>query len=537
MINWTKNDDDIGVIIGNFDGFHLGHKTLVNNFIEECYKKNIKPVAVTFSPHPHLYFHEKEVDFLLTSSENKKEALEKAKIFYVHTIQFSKSLQEMTAKDFLLNYIFSCKKIKYIHLGHDFRLGHGKIDAKNILVTLAAKYQVEVGYEPPCLFENQIISSSKIRDLLKKDLILANKYLSRNYGLCGVVTNGKGIGTKELLPTANLQYESQRRIPSNGVYVTQTLMDGKFYESVTNIGINPTISDDHESPKKINVETYLLYFEGDIYQKKIEVFFIKKIRDEKKFDSFLDLKNQIFLDVENAKNYFRKKSPYKLALIGKNISHSKSQMIYEKIFKKSVNYTLLDYQQENEITSAANLLDIYQGVSITAPYKEHFAHLRKKLTSSQAVVNTLFKEQNKIYAANTDALAILDILRNYQTIGIEKVFLLGDGCMAQITVEILKNLKLSYQIFSRKNEKLSCIADTIYNVEKITPLRNVLVINTCARVYSYDGPRNREYHFWDMNYTLSHHIEYFKNSEVLYQDGMELLELQAKYAIKLWNLN
>ena len=518
---------EIGLIIGNFDGFHLAHKSLVKNFVTACKLQNLVPVALTFSPHPHVYFSGDDADYLLSPMQDKYDCLSENGVENIVSIKFSRSIQQLSAECFIKDHLFSCSNLKYIHLGHDFRLGCGKEDATDLLKNLSHDKNISLYFEDTFFINSQAVSSSLIRDLIKTRIKDVENLLGRQYSLKGKVIKGKGIGAKELLPTANLSYDHNRIIPSVGVYISRTRYKGKYYESVTNIGHNPTVNEE----KKLTVETYLLFFSKNIYDEEIEVFFIDKIRGEKKFSSFFDLKKQIFKDVENTKIYFRNLSPFKLALIGKNISHSKSQMVYEKLFAQCVNYTLIDCELEKDIPKACDLLDLYQGVSITAPYKEHFSCYLADKKSQFSIVNTLYREEDKIYSTNTDSLAIRNILESYIAEGVGKIILLGDGCMSKITEDHTRDLGISCVVLSRRNGELRNI-----NQYLIGDLTNTLVINSCSRVYEYNGKNDVLYYFWDMNYLLPHHQKYFLNTPIVYQDGMELLELQAKYALKCWNL-
>lgn len=222
---------------------------------------------------------------------------------------------------------------------------------------------------------------------------------------------------------------------------------------------------------------------------------------------------------------------HKLALVGKNIQHSRSQEIYERILNQPVDYTLLDYQSSAEIVAASKLLELFEGVSITAPYKTHFLNQIDELQSPINVVNCLKKENGKIIGTNTDYLACKEILQNYVNNDFSKIVLLGDGSMADVVKNILEKMKLDFDQLSRKLNNLT--------KDKIDDLSSdkTLIINTCARQFTFPGELKASILFWDMNYNLEHHARAFAEAPAQYVDGIELLELQAKYALSFWNLN
>jgi len=219
----------------------------------------------------------------------------------------------------------------------------------------------------------------------------------------------------------------------------------------------------------------------------------------------------------------------KLALVGKSIQHSKSQQIYEKLLHKKINYTLLDYQDEKLIPPAIELLEKFDGISITSPYKLHFLSQLSTNLSPVVGVNTLRVSNNQIEGQNTDFLAVSEILKNFYKNDFSDTFVLGDGVMADLTVRILKDLKVEFCQFSRKMGNMNKLNDTINSP--------TLIINTCAREYCYEGNLSELVTFWDMNYNLEQHCQLFQNTSIKYVDGIELLELQAKYALSFWNLN
>lgn len=226
----------------------------------------------------------------------------------------------------------------------------------------------------------------------------------------------------------------------------------------------------------------------------------------------------------------------KLALVGKNISHSKSPEIYSQFLGEELIYTLLDYQSPKEIPSAEKLLNQFDGISITSPYKEHFIreiNLVEDAANLQAV-NCLRKSQdNKIEGVNTDYLAVVVILNElFQLYGELEVLVLGDGVMSRVLQFALRQLKKKYNVISRKlNPKFSNI-----NLPDFLDQNKILVINTCSREFVYSKELNKNIIFWDFNYNFSPHCDLFKD-KCIYIDGLSLLTLQAEFAIQFWSIN
>ena len=209
----------------------------------------------------------------------------------------------------------------------------------------------------------------------------------------------------------------------------------------------------------------------------------------------------------------------RLALLGKNIAHSKSQEVYEKLLGKKIHYELLDCASKEEIPPLREIFENYKldGLSITAPYKKVF---------SQNPVNTVSKT---LQMANTDYIAVKELLINLPH---EKIIILGDGVMSDVTANILDELNIQYEILSRKKTK------DFYKLDFSRYGHNFLLINACSREYNFSSENIAQCNlFWDYNYEHEHNRQFVASLGVKYIDGSSLLELQAKHALKFWNLN
>lgn len=219
----------------------------------------------------------------------------------------------------------------------------------------------------------------------------------------------------------------------------------------------------------------------------------------------------------------------KLALIGKNISHSKSQEMYEKILNKKIHYKILDYDSAELIPSAETLLNEYSGVSITAPYKSHFiGEIENKTEFS--FINLLYKVEGKLFGDLTDYSALKVLLKDKSSrCDITKVVILGDGNMSLLVQSCLNNLKIQFIVLSRKQ-------DNLVSWDKIKVDKNTLIVNTCSRDFVVRAEKQFDCGFWDLNYSMIEHDSILSDHFKSYENGLNLLELQAKHALKFWNL-
>lgn len=228
----------------------------------------------------------------------------------------------------------------------------------------------------------------------------------------------------------------------------------------------------------------------------------------------------------------------KLALVGKNIQHSLSPSIYKNIFGNKVQYDLLDYADSDKIPSVETLFKTYSGINITSPYKTFFLKDVELTANAKTLgaINCLKTENGKVIGENTDYLAIFEILSkwNQQYENLE-VALLGDGVMSGVTAKALQKLNIKYKIYSRKKTKdFSYI--NLSNEYVVDEKRILLVINTCARDYIFNGALPLNTIFWDYNYNFTSH-DFLRSKVKVYKDGQEMLELQARYAVAFWLFN
>ncbi len=224
---------------------------------------------------------------------------------------------------------------------------------------------------------------------------------------------------------------------------------------------------------------------------------------------------------------------YKLGLVGKDISHSRSKSIYEEILKKEVKYSLLDYKSENEIPRLDELFSGgLTGLSITAPYKSHFinqVNIENKLIRNLEIINCIKKVDNRYFATNTDYLAIEEIVTKYLE-EMSSVVILGDGKMAQVCSIILNKKAVPYRQYSRS------VDGPIGALSLKNENHKTLIINTCSRDFIFKGELDASSLFWDLNYSHAAHKKTLCNI-CRYEDGLLLLKMQGEFAVKYWGIS
>lgn len=294
-------DKKIGVTIGNFDGVHIGHQHLLGDIRQKCNEKGLVFVVVTFVPHPQKILCPGKERFLINSYAYKRELVKKFGVDYLIEIEFNRDFSTQTPEEFLKGFLLPHPGLRDIYLGYDFAFGANKQGDYDIVKDTCKNVYVEV--QPKFELGGKMVSSTIIRqNVLNGNMEEVKELLARPFRLEGTVIKGEGRGKKIGFPTANILISQDQIIPATGVYVSRTTNRGMTYNSITNIGHNPTFNNSDD----IFIETHLLDFDDFLYGENIEVELFKKVRDEKKFSSVNDLVEQIRKDVENSRNYFLK---------------------------------------------------------------------------------------------------------------------------------------------------------------------------------------------------------------------------------------
>jgi riboflavin kinase/FMN adenylyltransferase len=296
----NHNETNVQVTIGNFDGVHRGHRDFLSKIKQDCKKSKAKFLVITFVPHP-VQILRAQTGFLINTFPERRELLSECGVDYLMEIDFTRDFSTLSPQDFLEKFVFVFSGIEKLYLGHDFAFGANKSGNYNVAKDLCDKYKVHLVLQDEFQLEAETISSSIVRsEISSGHMEKVESLLGRKYFLSGRVIKGEGRGRQIGFPTANLGYDKELIVPQRGVYVTQTTFKDLTYNSVTNIGFNPTFN----SGNTINIETHLLDFNRDIYGEIVRVSFVKKLRDEKKFSSVNDLINQIEQDVHHTRAFY-----------------------------------------------------------------------------------------------------------------------------------------------------------------------------------------------------------------------------------------
>lgn len=291
------------VTTGTFDGVHIGHKKIIGRLLEVAQKTNGETVLITFNPHPRLVLQPENNDLKLISTLNEKiEQLEHAGIDHLIIQPFTLEFSRTTSINFIRDLLVNSVGTKTLVIGYDHHFGRNREGSFEHLQEFGPLYGFNVE-EIPALDINEVnVSSTKIRNaLLDGDINSANQYLGYTFAISGKVIPGNSIGRTINFPTANIFLDDPHKIiPKPGVYVALLRVDTVIYHAMVNIGINPTVSNSNEC----KIEAHILNFNGDLYNKLVQIQFMTRIRDEIKFESINQLQKQLEHDKITTQNYF-----------------------------------------------------------------------------------------------------------------------------------------------------------------------------------------------------------------------------------------
>lgn len=292
------------VTIGTFDGVHIGHKKILEKITKTASESNLESLVLTFFPHPRTVLQEGTEMKQLNTIDEKINLLDTIGINNLVIHPFDKEFSRLTAEDFVKTVLVDQFKVAKIIIGYDHRFGRNRTADINDLIEFGEKYDFEVEQISVEEINDVSVSSTKIRKALTEgDVTLAATFLDYPYSIQGKVIKGKQLGRTIGFPTANIQVEqTYKLIPKDGVYIVSCIIDDSIHYGMMNIGVNPTTDIQNQSQK---IEVYLFEFHQDIYEKPITVSFIKRIRDEQKFESVSALKNQLSADKNTSLIYLK----------------------------------------------------------------------------------------------------------------------------------------------------------------------------------------------------------------------------------------
>lgn len=288
------------VTIGTFDGVHIGHKKIIKRLIKIAREENLQAVVLTFFPHPRMVVQNDTTIKMLNTIDEKTKLLEAEGIDHLVVKKFTKEFSRLSAQDYVRDLLVETLHVKHIIIGYDHHFGRNRTANINDLKAFGEIYNFKVTEISAQEIDEVTVSSTKIRKaLLEGDLKTANTFLGYNFMLTGTVVKGKGIGKQLDYPTANISIEeSYKLIPKNGVYVVKTKINDAIVFGMMNIGTNPTVEGKVQS-----IEVHFFNFSSDIYGLQLEVEILERLRDERKFDSLEELKEQLSKDQKNSKQY------------------------------------------------------------------------------------------------------------------------------------------------------------------------------------------------------------------------------------------
>jgi riboflavin kinase / FMN adenylyltransferase len=290
--------------IGNFDGVHYGHRRILRRLVELARSRGWKPSVLTFDPHPTRVVAPDRSPRLMTTVERRTELMQEEGIEQALILPFTMDLAKLSPEQFVQDILVGRLGARAVLVGDNFRFGHRHAGNVAMLSELGRRFGFETEVISAVVCRGRIVSSSGIRGLIEAGQVAtAGRLLLRPYGLEGDVVSGRGVGSKQTVPTLNLATESEL-IPARGVYITCTrdLDRDRRWNSITNIGYRPTFGASDE----LTIETFLLEPLAGETPRRIRVEFLRRVRDERKFASPDALRAQILADVGVAQRYFRR---------------------------------------------------------------------------------------------------------------------------------------------------------------------------------------------------------------------------------------
>lgn len=285
--------------IGNFDGVHSGHRAVIAQLMQKAWALRLPTLVMLFEPQPQEFFQPDTAPPRLTRLREKVELLRRYGIDRILCLRFDANLAALSAHEFVERVLVQGLQIRYLAVGEDFQFGHRRHGNFALLTQAGRERSFEVAAVPVFQYDGRRVSSTAVRQALAAgDLPQAQRLLGRPYTICGRVTQGDRRGRTLGFPTANIRLR-RRTSPLQGVYVIEVRgIEARPLAGVANVGTRPTLGG-----KRSLLEVHLFDFNQDIYGRRIEVTFLQKLRDERRFDSLAELQRQIGYDVAQARAF------------------------------------------------------------------------------------------------------------------------------------------------------------------------------------------------------------------------------------------
>jgi riboflavin kinase/FMN adenylyltransferase len=291
---------NISVGLGNFDGVHLGHRRLINQLVSRARRSKGISMVFTFEPHPAMVLNPDNAPPLLLASELKHQLIAGLGVDILLAVPFTREFASLSPERFVREVLCGEIGAKAVFVGYNYTFGHRGAGTPETLIKLAKANGFAVKVIPPVVVKGQPVSSTLVRNLVADGRVEeAKEYLGYYPLFKGVVVTGERRGTRIGFPTANLDVEERVLVPANGVYAVRTLIDNEVFHGVANIGVCPTFAGN--APCKRRIEVFTFDFNGILYGKSLEISFIRRLREERRFESAAELVEQIRLDVAAAR--------------------------------------------------------------------------------------------------------------------------------------------------------------------------------------------------------------------------------------------
>lgn len=298
-----SNFKDAIITIGSFDGVHIGHKTIINTLLEQAKIHRGETVIITFEPHPRTIIQPNALVQNLTTAEEKVHLMQRLAIDHLVIYPFTKKFSDLSAKEYIEDFIIKQFQPKVIVIGYDHHFGKDRTGNIKLLEEYANKGYFKLIQIPEQTIQEASISSTKIRNaLLYGEIEKANTLLGYAYFFSGIVVKGKQLGRTIGFKTANLQLQNNAKlIPGNGVYIVDVIWEGRSLEGMMNIGVRPTV----DGMNRV-IEVHILDFDIEIYGDELTINILKRLRNEQKFDGLDTLKAQLQKDRMDTAAFFKK---------------------------------------------------------------------------------------------------------------------------------------------------------------------------------------------------------------------------------------
>ena len=288
--------------IGNFDGVHLGHRRILEDVVSRAREIGRPSFAITFEPHPMAVLRPDRAPRRIQTLRQKEEAIEAIGVDALLVIPFTRDFSLIEPEEFVRDLLAQRLRASEIHVGAHFAFGRGKRGDLALLSRLGSECGFSAQAVEEVFYAGEPVSSTRIRRALDRGAMdEATAMLGRPYELDGIVSRGDRLGHRIGVPTINLEPETDLA-PADGVYVTEIEIRSfdRRFQSVTNIGRRPTLYEDYTT----TIETFVLDFSSDVYGDRVRLFFLERLREERKFPSVIELKEQIQRDIESSRAYF-----------------------------------------------------------------------------------------------------------------------------------------------------------------------------------------------------------------------------------------